>query len=51
MARCEDAPHDREAVALAIVLRAAIHAKTEALRGHVRARLAAVADASRAVMG
>ena len=51
LARCEDAPHDREAVALAIVLRAAIHAKTEALRGHVRARLAAVADASRAVMG
>ena len=46
LARCEEAPHDREAAALAIVLRAAIHAKTEALREHVRARLAAVVDAS-----
>jgi hypothetical protein len=47
LARCEEAVHDREAAALAIVLRAAIHAKTEALRAHVRARLAAIADAGR----
>lgn len=37
--RCEEAPHDREAAALAIVLRAAIHAKTEALRDHMRNRV------------
>jgi hypothetical protein len=46
LARCEDATHDREALALAIVLRAAIHAKTEALRAHVRARLRSTAAAS-----
>ena len=47
LARCEEAPHDCEAAALAVVLRAAIHAKTEALRAHVRARLARAADPSR----
>lgn len=50
LARCEDAPHDREAAALAIVLRAAIHAKTETLREHVRARLRAVACADEAMV-
>ncbi|HWT14437.1 MAG TPA: hypothetical protein VN581_01540 [Patescibacteria group bacterium] len=41
LARCEEAGHDREAAALAIVLRAAIHAKNEAMRAHMRAKLAA----------
>lgn len=35
--RCEEA-RDRESDALAVILRAAIHAKTEALREHVRLR-------------
>ena len=50
LARCEEAVHDREAVALAIVLRAAIHARTEALRAHVRARLSAAAQPTREAM-
>jgi len=41
--RCLEAVNDREAAALAIVLRAAIHAKTEALRAHVRLRIAQLA--------
>ena len=45
LGRCEEVPHDREAAALATVSRAAIHAKTEALRAHVRARLLATAQA------
>jgi hypothetical protein len=37
--RCEEAPHDPDAVALAAVLRAAIDAKTETLRAYMRQRV------------
>lgn len=41
LVRCEQASNDAEAAALAQTLRAAIHARTEALRAHVRHQIEA----------